>query len=244
MTMSIQRCLLMAALVVFFTAPTQAETIIKLGLGSTGPDIELIDGVLSSVDDGVAGSPGDQESTVTFHGFVSGSVSDITPPDQGSFSLSGVSMVGSPVLVDQGIFSLVTQQTTGGTFELYDDAGAVLLTATLEDGSLHGTTSASATGGFISMNLGTFTGPAADELDVLFSQLAPETASLAISLTDVTRATGAPGLQVSENVLQNFSADATANIGADPIGTILPEPSSNLLAIFGCLTLLALRRKR
>ena len=243
MTKTLQRGSLAAAFAVLFSLPLQAETIVKLGLGSTGPDIQLVDGTLSTVDDGEAGSPGDQESTVTFHGFVAGSVDDITPPAQGSFTLSGVSMVGSPVLVNQGIFSLVTQQTTGGTFELYGDDGQVLLTATLEDGSLHGTTSAAATGGFISMNLGTFTGPAADDLDVLFSQVAADTASLAISLTDVSDDTGAGGLSVIDNVLQNFTSDATANIGAESFGGVVPEPSSGMMALAG-LALLTIRRRR
>jgi|GEM_PF-2903639 len=243
MNNTILRSLSLAALV-FLTSSAHAETIVKLGLGSAGPDIQLVDGVLSTVDDGSAASPGDQTSDVTFHGFVAGSVADITPPNEGSFSLSGVSMVGSPFVVNQGLFSLVTQQTTGGTFDLYDEAGDILLSATLEDGSLHGTTGASATGGFITLNLGTFTGPAADEFDVLFSQLAPETASLAISLTDVSSPNGAPGLSVANDLLENFSADATANVGADPIGTVLPEPSSNCLAALGCLALLAWRRRR
>ena len=120
MTNTIQHSLFMAALF-FLTSSALAETIAKLGLGSAGPDIELVDGVLSTVDDGVAATPGDQNSDVTFTGFVAGSVADITPSNQGSFSLSGVSMVGSPFVVNQGLFALVTQQTTGGTFDLYDD---------------------------------------------------------------------------------------------------------------------------
>lgn len=244
MTISLRRSLLIAALVSLFSMPALAETIIKLDFGATGtvgPDIELEDGVLSTVDDNIAGTPGDQDTSVTFHGFVSGSEVDITPPNQGSYSLAGVSMVGSPFVVNQGLFSLVTQQTTGGTFELYDDAGEVLLTASLQDGSLHGTTGASATGGFLTANLGSFTGPAASEL---FGQLAPNTASLAISLTDVSSPNGAPGLSVSDEVLQNFSADATANIGADPIGVGLPEPTSISMALFGILGILGFRRRR
>lgn len=225
--------------------PAMAETIVKLDFGTTGtvgPDIELENGILSTVNDGVAGTPGDQDTSVTFHGFVVGTEGDITPPNQGSYSLSGVSMVGSPFVVNQGLFSLVTQQTTGGTFELYGTNGDVLLTATLQDGSLHGTTGASATGGFLTANLGTFTGPASSDL---FNQLAPNTASLAISLTDVSSPNGAPGLSVGANeLLQNFSADATANIGADNIGVGLPEPTSISMALFGVLGILGFRRRR
>ena len=79
MNIVLRRGLCMAALLSLSSVSVQAETIVKLNLGSIGPDIELIDGVLSTVDDGVANTPGDQDSDVTFHGFVAGSVTDITP---------------------------------------------------------------------------------------------------------------------------------------------------------------------
>lgn len=243
MTITFARSFFIAAVVSFFSLSASAETIIKLDFGTTGsvgPDIELDNGVLSTVDDGVAGSPGDQDTSVTFHGFVAGSEVDITPPNQGSYSLSGVSMVGSPFVVNQGLFSLVTQQTTGGTFELYDTAGEVLLTATLQDGSIHGTTGAAAAGGFLTANLGTFTGPSGSSL---FDQLAPNTASLAISLTDVSSPNGAAGLSVANDLLQDFAADATANIGADNNGVSLPEPSSISMALFAVIGILGFRRR-
>ena len=49
-----------------------AGTIIKLSLGNTGPDIEYSGGVLSTVDDGIVGTPGDQNTSIDFLDFLSG----------------------------------------------------------------------------------------------------------------------------------------------------------------------------
>jgi len=241
----LRRSLLMVACSLCATNICSAETIVKLNLGSTGPDIHLQNGVLSTVDDedNSASSPGDQGTGTTFHGFVDGvdGIVDINAPAQSSFSLSGVSLLGSSFAVELGAFSLITQATTGGLFELFDENGGVLLTGSLTNGSLHGTSGLSAAGGFLTADLGSFTGPNDHSFDKLFSLLAPGSASLAMSLTDVSSGpNGKRGFQVLDDMLQDFSADASANIGADPI----PEPTSLGLLLVGFVGVLGSLRRR
>lgn len=243
------RSLVLATAVFFSVQSASAETIIKLTFGSTGPDVQLSNGVLTTVDDGVStGSPGDQETTVDFDGFVEtdGGMIDILLPEQGSFSLIGVDLVGDPIVAGAGNFSLVTQPTTGGTFELYDQHGSILLTGTLTDGSLHGTTGAAATSGFLTANLGSFTGPGSDGLNRLFKLLDPDSAAVSISLTDVISTPGgSAGLMVDANgKLMDFSADATGNISAEAINNQLPEPAGVTMAVFALLGLSGMRRRR
>ena len=64
--------------------------------------------------------------------------------------------------------------------------------------------------------------------------------TLAISLTDVNN--GGGFMLNANDGLEDFIADATANIGAEPI--IIPEPSGITLGGLGILALLALRRRR
>jgi len=236
-----------AILSLLFSQIAGAETIIKLTFGSTGPDIQLDGGVLSTVDDGVTtSSPGDQQSTVDFDGFVetSGGLVDIVIPEQGSFSLFGVDLVGEPGVDTIGPFTRIDQATTGGSFELYDQNGTILLTGTMTDGLLSGSPGGAAAGSFFAANLGTFTGPSSDELNKLFAQLDPDSASLSISLTDVIASDSTPGLQLVGGVLRDFTADATGNVSAESIGNVVPEPSSVSLVLCGLLGLLSLRRRQ
>jgi hypothetical protein len=96
------------------------------------------------------------------------------------------------------------------------------LSGTLVDGTLTGPNGGSRTGSFLTAAFGTFTGGTLSPL------VDANSASLAISLTEVLSPTGGPaGLQVMNNVLSDFVADATANMGA-----LVPEPS-----LFPCMLL-------
>jgi MYXO-CTERM domain-containing protein len=82
----------------------------------------------------------------------------------------------------------------------------------------------------------------------LFNLLEPNSASLAISLTDVRSSTNdgpVSGFAVVGNALQTFTADATAAIAAEPFGgqQELPEPSGFTLAILAGLAVLRFRRR-
>ena len=220
----------------------QAETVIKLDLGSTSePDIQLVSGAVSTFRDAAA-TAGDQKTNVEFSSFLEATVPDIVG---GSFTLKEVSLVGAPT--DLG--PIVTQNTSGGAFEIFDASGVSLLTGTLNAGVLIGpptSATVSATGSFLTATMGDFTGPAAS---ALYTQLAPDSASISISLTNVQSAGGGKGLTIIEDgaapFLGDFVAGATANIAAVSAsdGNNLPEPAGLTLALFGLLGALSLRRR-
>ena len=234
------------------THHVDAETIIKLNLGSTSPDVKFEGGVLQTVIDPGRSmqKPGDQDTSATFHGFVQvvAGLIDITPPSQSTFTLSGVGIPTNqpPVVIDQGAVSILSQATVGGSFSLFDEFGGLLLTGTLEEGALNGTTGTSATGGFLTANLGTFTGPSSGDtgpggdFNRLFKFLEPGSASLSISLGDVLSSDGTSGFVIENNRLMAFTADATANVGAE----FSPEPGGVTLTMLGVLALSGFVRER
>lgn len=231
----------LAAAISFLPTSALADTIMNLTLAGNF-DIELSGTELSTLDDGNGATPGDQDTKIEFpeNSFVFGQdgIEDVV----GSFTLSGIELTGSPFVVGG---SLLTYQTTGGTFEVYDDAGLPILTGSLADGSFYGTigTGSAATGGWLTVNLGTFTGPAAPN-DALFKLLDPDSAAMSISFTELF--TGAsPGVAVVDGVLQDFTADATANIAAESINnSLVPEPNAIGLCLFGALSILSLRLRQ
>ena len=245
MNLRIRRSLILAACFgLLASAPLSAETIIKLELGVSGPDVQYVDGEISTVNDGNLNgtSPGDRDTDATFLGFVSDAgISNI--PENASFTLSGISAVGEAVTFG----SLVNQSTTGGTFELFNTAGDLLLSGALTDGVLTGPSSASgvSTGSLFTVNLGTFTGPEGEGEDQVFKLLAPDTAQLSMSFTNVNDGAGQTGFSVADGVLQNFETDVTAQIAAEASGNVLtPEPTAVSLLLFGLLGVIGFRRRR
>ena len=248
MTSNYIRSLALAACCFGLTAgQLSAETIIRLELGVSGPDVQYLDGELSTVDDGNLGvtSPGDQDTNVTLDGFVKtagadgfADIADI--PSGASFSLSGITAVESAVEFG----SLVNQSTTGGTFELFDTAGDLLLSAELQDGVLVGPSSelGVSAGSLFTVEFGNFSGPAGGEI---FSLLREDSAELSMSFTNISDASGQSGFSVVDGVLQGFTADITAQIEAEASGNAqLPEPASFGLAMMGAFAFLGLRRRR
>lgn len=241
LTSSRRSHILATSLLLLFVGSVSAETILNINFGKNElvePDIELVDGVLSTVNDNSI-SPGEQTTDATFESFVVGKpgVVDVT---NGSFTLDGVSMVGSPNVTPLGGFSSVTQQTTGGTFDLYDADGNALLSGTLNNGLLTGSTSGATSGGFFNLDFGSFTGPAGSPL---FELLDPTKSSLSISFTGIA-SPGSAGMSVVDGKLQDFIADATANIDAEALATVLPEPSSLGLSLLAMIGLFGFRRRR
>src|SRR3989304_4401677 len=99
--------------------------IIKLCLGDVDPDIEYtggVGGVLSTMNDGDLGTPGEQNTAIDFLDFLSG-MTDITSPDA-SYTLNGVTAVG-PASILFGV--VVAQGFVGGEFQVYNDVGLLLL---------------------------------------------------------------------------------------------------------------------
>ena len=213
----------------------QAGTIIKLSLGDTGPDLAYAGGVLSTVDDGIAGTPGDQNTAIDFLDFLSGET-DI-PLADASYSLSGVTAAG-PASVLFGV--VVVQPFTSGNFKLWDDSNALLLDVDLDDSALTGPLGPAATGSVFSITNGTVVGGS------LASQIISNSISMSIAMTSIN---GGAGLAVAPlappipgmGTLLPFVADASKVIAAEPV----PEPTSALLILMGLLAApLAAKRRR
>ena len=224
MKSTVKKIVLVVSLIFFTSGIASANTIIKIDFGDSVPDIEYGGGILSSINDGNAGTAGDQNTNVLFEG-VLGGVADIVG-EAASFTVDNVTAAGAASVVA----GLAIQSTTGGTFELYDNANALLLSATITTGSISGPVGGSATGSFVTLSFGTFTG---GTLLPLIGDLT--SAAIAISLTDVN---GGAGLSVTGVTLDDFSADATANISA------VPEPATMGLLFSGLLGGAVLRRRK
>jgi hypothetical protein len=216
---------------VLFKASTicHADTIIKLNLGNTGPDLGMnAGGLLSTIDDGNGATTGNQDTAIEFTGFLDAANPDITSP-VASFTLNGLSASGSV----QQLGTLALQNFAGGQFSLFDPSNNLLLSANLTSSVLSGAIG--------------FPGTAAVFTTAPFSPLggsfAPLIAlgsmSLSISMTNVN--SGA-GLAVASNVLQPFQADASVLIAGGP-WVNAPEPSALVLLAAGGLIALAARRR-
>jgi hypothetical protein len=205
--------------------PAQAGTIIKLGFSTDSlPDIELVDNTISTVDDGVGATTGDQNTELTYLGVLGGGT-----PIEGataSFTLDNVQLSGQPMTFN----TTILQATAGGDFSLYDQNNVLLLEGTLGAGTLSGPMGGTATGGFLTTEFGDFT--SGTLLPAL--QLQPRS-TFSVSLTDVNNGLGFDKTDGGD--LAPFVADGTANIGAQ-----IPEPAALLMLIPGILLCLRLWR--
>jgi hypothetical protein len=231
----------MALFILAVAAPPASAltvTVIKVDLGGTiGPDVGLTGTTFGTISDGMGATTGDQNTSVTYQGFLSGLPAITT--GNASFSLTGVTLAGPANVIG----SVVNQLTTGGTFNLWDPSNSLLLSGLLTGGDISGTTTSSA-GSFFNVGVATFTGGS-----LLTSYLASTPAALSLSLTGIigTDLSGnqTPGLYVHCNGscnLNNFTANATGLIDGAPV----PEPASALLLLsgfFGGLGGLRLRRR-
>lgn len=220
------------ALLAMFPATSQAGTIIKLGFSNDSlPDLELIDGEISTFDDGFGATDGDQNTEVTFLGPLAGTY--FIEADRASFTLDNVIVSGSPTVIG----STLLQPTLGGQFSLWGPSNELLLSGTLGDGTLSGPLGGTATGGFLTTQFGTFTGGA---LLSILKGVDLVQSSLSFSLTDVNDGGGlAVGTGPEGEMLMPFSADATANIGGQ-----VPEPTGLLLCGLAVGGLSLSRRRR
>jgi hypothetical protein len=209
------------------TLDAHASTIIKATLGiDASPDIELVDGVLSTFVDAVGATTGDQNTEVTFLETLS-SQSPIMG-DHSSFSMDDVLIVDTATVFG----NTVLQKTSGGNFRLYDPNNVLLLSGTLGNGVLSGPIGGTSTGGFLTTEFGMFTGGS------LLSSLSElPWSTLSISLTDVNSGSGMA--LKDDGTLANFSADGTAVIGAS-----VPEPASIVILSVGTLGFFIRRHRR
>jgi hypothetical protein len=223
-----------AVVFAFTSAASATSTVIKFGLGDTGPDVTLnFADVFETIDDGNAATTGNQDTNVDFTGPLS-FLPDILAG--ASFSLAGVAMVGAANVLPGGVFS---QATGGGAFAFFTPANSVLLTGVIGPGTLTGQLGGTVGSWFSSAV--TFTG------GLLMPFIHPTPGGLSISLTDVTTAAGASGFGVNQCRpggalcdLAAFTADATGNVEAEPI----PEPATMGLMLMGLLGGAAATRRK
>lgn len=201
----------------------QAGTIIKLSLGSDAdPDVEFDGTSFFTIDDGDAATTGDQNTAVEYLDFLS-----FLPASGGSYSVSGVAALAPATVL---FSSIVIQDFTGGSFELFDAANTLLLSADLADSVLSGPLGPPATGALFTTTFASVTGGS------LASLIDPGSISVSISMTNVNGGEGfstTPDPNDGDELLDPFSADITENIAAESV----PEPTTAMLAmlaVFGC----------
>jgi len=214
------RLLASAAIALLLSAQTSnAGTIIKLDLGGTGPDVTYSGGFLSTVNDGNAGTTGDQNTAILYTDFLSPTIPN---PTTGSYTLSGASAIGVTTPLGGGVFA---QNFSGGNFKIYNSANALLLDVNLGTSLLVG----GSNGAFFNITNGTVLGGS------LAPQIATNSVGMSMSLTNISGG----GLSVVGEKLNPFVADATKEI----TGTQVPEPTA-ILMISGALILSLVVRRR
>jgi len=207
----------------------RAGTIIKLNLGGVGPDVALNGGgVLSTINDGIPGTVGDQNTSVEFTDFLN-FIPNITN-NTASFTLQGMAATGSAFQLG----TLAIQSFAGGQFSLYDPANVLLLQGPLINSALTGVVGPPATGAVFTTTLSTVTG------GTLLPFIAPGTLSLSMNLTNVSGGNGFLVIPPGLGVLQPFEADASVNFAANPV----PEPSTVILFGLGIAGVALFRRRR
>lgn len=229
-----KQCSTLAAGILFLlgmTSAATADTIVKLPLDETGFDVEFDGTTFSTFDDGDATTTGDQNTRVLFEGFL-GLLPDIDTP-VASFSLNGVLASGSPSITGP----VIVQTTTGGTFDLYDGSNVLLLSGSLSDGAITGS-STDTTGSFFTTTFSIFTG------GTLAALLDPNSAGLSFAMTSIVSEGGLPGLQVVNGALLPFVGDSSGLIEGSRNANAIPEPMSAALLLTGLVGAAAKKRRR
>lgn len=222
------------AAVLFVSQIASAGTIIKLSLGATSPDLEYDSGVFSTTSDGIGGpaSPGDQNTSVDFLDFLS-DIPDIVT-NIASYSLNGVTADGAAIL----FAGQITQPFLGGNFQLYDDAGDLLLDVDLGS-SVFNTSASGGAGSAFTISNGTIVDGS------LQSRIVDDSISFSIGMTNITP--DSPPLftptlvvgPVTFGVLNDFTADGSKLIAGE-----VPEPAAALLVTLAGIVGLPLMRRR
>ena len=227
MWIELRKSLLTAATLLCMAGPSNADTILKFGLSETGPDVEYDGTTFSTVDDGDASTLGEQNTGFNFTGPLDGVIADIFA--NASFTLSNVLASGAAQVVS----NTVVQASTGGSFSAYDENNNLLLSGSIADGALTGSTGSS-TGSYFNLNTVTFTGGS------LLPFLIADSGGISIAMSGILSQGGVPSLVVNNGVLAPFSGNSTGLV--DGQGAI-PEPATALLLVSGAIGAAIRRRK-
>jgi hypothetical protein len=214
------------------STPAIAGTILKAIVNSPNAAADtMFDGTyFHSVDDGIAATPGQLNTGLTFTGILDSVFLDI--PSAASISFSAIKAHGAAetTVLSPGVIA-ISQKTYGGAFSIYDvDNATLLLSGTLTGGEFVG--SSSPVAGFRTTGLLTYTG------GTVRSQLASNLGSMSIALSQVMTGSNM-GLRTSADALNPFSANVTLQFDSLSV----PEPSSAMT--FGILVIaIAIRWQR
>ena len=216
------------------SSAANGETVIKLSLGSTGADLEMVpigpDFVIRTANDGIGGTTGDQNTAIDYTGFLS-SEADVTT-NSASFSVSGLKRTGPPNILGG---TVIVQDFTGGAFDLYSPSNSLLLHGDLTESTLTGVIGNNGTGSIFTTKVGNFTGGS------LLSRLLPNSLNVSMALTNVNNGNGFV-VSGAPFALQPFTSDASVSISANEAP--VPEPTSIAIALFGALGLGFIGRHR
>ena len=212
------------------SSAANGETVLKLSLGNTGPDLAMnAGGVLGTTSDGNAGTTGDQDTAIDYSAFLDSLFADGT----GSFSVAGLLRTGPPNIIGGAV---IVQDFDGGSFDLYDTANSLLLHGDLTESTLTGVIGGIGTGSIFTTKVGNFTGGS------LLPALVPNSLNVSMALINVN---GGNGFVVSGSpfTLQAFTTDASVNISAEG-GLGIPEPASIAIALLGAMGFSLIGRRR
>ncbi len=215
------------------SSAVNGQTILKLNLGETGPDLAMnAGGLLGTISDGDASTTGDQNTAVEYTSFLDGLFADINT-NTASFSLAGLQTIGNPNVIGGAV---IVQDFFGGTFDLYSPTNSLLLSGNLQDSTLTGVIGGTGTGSIFTTKVGTFTSGS------LLPYVEANSLNLSIALTNVNNGNGFV-VSGSPSALQAFTTDAAVNItGAKGVG--IPEPTSIAIALLGAVGLGFAGRRR
>jgi len=137
-------------------------------------------GMLSTANDGIGSTFGDQNTAADFTGFLGNP--DITT-NTASFTLSNLQAVGPPQVPVAG---LVIQSFTGGTFQLFDPTNVLLLSGSLTTSALSGNLGplGGGTGALFTTSFNTVTG------GILAPIIDPASLTLSMNLSNVNSGGG------------------------------------------------------
>ncbi len=230
--------LVMVCVVVGESRSIHAATIMNLILGaSDDANFEFSSGVLSTLDDGISSTSGDQNAAIEFVGMAEATAFSIVPPPEGSFTLAGMT-ASSPSTTFSG--SLVVQDFSLGSLAIYAADDSLLLSADIFLSALTGPLGPPNSQGLF-LAFGEITG---GSLAPLYT---PDSLRVKMKLPTVTGFSvsplpGAPPPPIHLATLEPFTAIAmSVEILAEPI----PEPAGAAsLMIAAAMIGTALRRRR